>query len=109
MRAFLTRGELPTAIICSNDMTAIGVLHAAAEARLRVPEDISVVGFDDIHIARFTVPPLTTIRMSCQELAHSAFKSLRSYLENDGEQWDSQLTVKTKLKVRSTTAQRRST
>jgi DNA-binding LacI/PurR family transcriptional regulator len=107
MRAFRTRGELPTAILCSNDMTAIGVLHAAAEARLRVPEDISVVGFDDIHIARFTVPPLTTIRMSCQELAHSAFKALRSYLEEDGKHWDRQLTVETKLKIRSTTAQRR--
>lgn len=53
----------------------------AAEAKLRVPKDISVIGFDDIHIDRFMIPPLTTVRMSCRELARSAFKALRSYLE----------------------------
>lgn len=109
MRTLLNRSEVPTAVLCSNDMTAIGVMHAAAEARMRIPEDISVIGFDDIHIARFTVPPLTTIRMSCQELAHSAFKALRSHLEEGLEHWDRKFDVKTKLKVRGSTSRPRET
>jgi len=104
MRFFLQSNELPTAVMCSNDMTAIGVLHAATEARLRIPEDISVVGFDDIHIARFTIPPLTTVRMSCQELAHLAFKSLRLHLEKGNPRLKEKLVVKTTLTVRQSTA-----
>jgi hypothetical protein len=45
MRYFLEQGDLPTAVVCSNDMTAIGVLHAAAEAKLRIPRDLSIIGF----------------------------------------------------------------
>jgi len=104
MRSFLKRGDVPTAIVCSNDMMAIGVLHAAAEAGLRIPGDISVVGFDDIHIARFTVPPLTTIRMSCQQLANSAFRALRSHLEDGFEHWPRNLDVTTSLTVRQSTS-----
>ncbi|HEY5055354.1 MAG TPA: LacI family DNA-binding transcriptional regulator [Acidobacteriaceae bacterium] len=104
MRSFLKRDDVPTAILCSNDMTAIGVLHAAAEAKLRIPGDLSVVGFDDIHIARFTVPPLTTIRMSCQQLAHSAFRALRSHLEDGFEHWPRSLDVTTTLTVRESTS-----
>ena len=108
MRSFLKRPDVPTAILCSNDMTAIGVLHAAAEAKLRIPGDISVVGFDDIHIARFTVPPLTTIRMSCQELARSAFRALRSHLEDGFENWPRNLDVTTRLTIRESTSAPRS-
>jgi LacI family transcriptional regulator len=104
MRSFLKRADVPTAILCSNDMMAIGVLHAAAEARLRIPADISVIGFDDIHIARFTVPPLTTIRMSCQQLAHSAFRALRSHLEDGFELRPQDLDVTTKLTLRESTS-----
>jgi DNA-binding LacI/PurR family transcriptional regulator len=68
--------QMPTAIVCSNDMTAIGVLHSASGRGLRVPEDVSVIGFDDIHMAQFTVPPLTTVRMSCSDLAAAALDAL---------------------------------
>jgi DNA-binding LacI/PurR family transcriptional regulator len=107
LKSFILCRELPTAILCSNDMTAIGVLHAAAEAKLRIPEDLSVVGFDDIHIARFTIPPLTTIRMSCQQLAHSAFQVLRTYLEKGTMGRQEQLNVKTKLTTRQSTGRPR--
>jgi DNA-binding LacI/PurR family transcriptional regulator len=103
MRRLLQSRRLPTAVMCSNDMTAIGVLHTAAESKLRVPEDISVIGFDDIHIARFMIPPLTTIRMSCQELAHTAFKALRLYLEHGKKQRGADLKVETRLVVRQST------
>ncbi len=69
--------RMPTAVICSNDMTAIGVLHSTSGRGLRVPKDISVVGFDDIHMARFTVPPLTTVRMACSDLAAAALDALQ--------------------------------
>ena len=76
---------LPTAVMCSNDMTAIGVLHKLYRAGLRVPDDLSVIGFDDIHIAQVTIPPLTTIQMSCLELARAAVTALRAHVEEGGD------------------------
>jgi LacI family transcriptional regulator len=70
------RPHLPTAVLCSNDMTAIGVLHAVSTRGLRVPEDISIIGFDDIHMAQFTVPPLTSVRMASTDLATAACNAL---------------------------------
>jgi DNA-binding LacI/PurR family transcriptional regulator len=62
-------------------MTAIGVLHKLYRAGLRVPDDFSVVGFDNIHIAEVTIPPLTTVEMSRLELAHAAVTALREQVE----------------------------
>jgi DNA-binding LacI/PurR family transcriptional regulator len=85
MHRLLQLSNPPTAVMCSNDMTAIGVLHQVYRAGLRVPEDLSVIGFDDIHIAQVTIPPLTTIQMSCLELARAAVTALRAHVEEDGE------------------------
>lgn len=73
---FLELNPRPTAILCSNDMMAVGVLRVMAERGIRVPHDMSVIGFDDIHLAEFVNPPLTTVRMSRQELARAAFRGL---------------------------------
>jgi len=99
----------PTALICSNDMTAIGVLRAVYMAGLRVPEDLSVIGLDDIDFAEFTLPPLTTIRLSRQELAKAAFDALRLQAENfgNGEAHSTiqrEFLVSTSLVVRESTA-----
>jgi DNA-binding LacI/PurR family transcriptional regulator len=72
MQQLLQCNDSPTAILCSNDMTAIGVMHAILGAGRRIPDDFSVIGFDDVYIAQFTFPPLTTIRMSCLDLARGA-------------------------------------
>jgi LacI family transcriptional regulator len=72
----------PTAIMCSNDMTAIGVMHAAFDAGLRIPDDLSVVGFDDIHLARHLLPPLTTVRMSCHDLGGRAVDCLHALADS---------------------------
>ena len=72
----------PTAIFCSNDMTAIGVMHASFDAGLTIPDDLSVVGFDDITLARHLLPPLTTVRMSCRELGERAIDSLHALVDN---------------------------
>jgi LacI family transcriptional regulator len=66
----------PTAIICSNDMTAIGVMRRAYETGLQIPRDLSLVGFDDIRLSQYVLPPLTTICMSQAELARTAFRAL---------------------------------
>ena len=63
LRALVRLPEPPTAIAASTDVLAIGVLHAAHQLGIRVPSDLSVTGFDDIRLAAFTVPSLTTVRM----------------------------------------------
>ena len=78
----LRASRLPTAVMCSNDMTAIGVLHKLHGAGLRVPADLSIIGFDDIHMARVTIPPLTSVQMSRAELARAAVHALRAHVEN---------------------------
>jgi DNA-binding LacI/PurR family transcriptional regulator len=73
----------PTAILCSNDMTAIGVMRKAFELSISIPADLSVIGFDDIRLAQFVVPPLTTIQMSQTELARIAFSALMADVKRE--------------------------
>ena len=95
----------PTAIICSNDMTAIGVLRAAYMEGLHVPQDLSVIGLDDISFAEFTLPPLTTIRLSRTDLARAAFDALRLQVERNGlPTVQREFLVSTSLVVRGSTA-----
>jgi LacI family transcriptional regulator len=68
--------DRPTAILCSNDMTAIGIIRQAYDRNVRIPADLSIIGFDDIRLAQFTTPPLTTVQMSQTELARLAFEAL---------------------------------
>lgn len=91
----------PTALLCSNDMTAIGALHAVSGRRLRVPKDISIVGFDDIHMAQFTVPPLTTVRLPSSSIARIALDTLIPMIE--GREGARQEAVSTHLIVRQST------
>ncbi len=76
MAQLLKMNPLPTAVVTSNDLTAIGVLGTIHAARLRVPEDISVVGFDDIELSKYLLPPLTTVRVPRTEIASRAFTAL---------------------------------
>ena len=95
----------PTAIVCSNDMTAIGVLRAAYMEGLRVPQDLSVIGLDDIDFAEFTLPPLTTIRLSRADLARAAFEALRQQAEDpNAPNLQREFLVSTSLVVRGSSA-----
>ena len=76
MTALLRLSKRPTAVVSSNDWTAIGALNAIAAAGLRVPQDISLVGFDDIPLASYTNPPLTSVRMSASDVGTVAFNAL---------------------------------
>jgi LacI family transcriptional regulator len=76
MKRILKSGVRPTAVMASNDLTAIGAMGAISEAGLRVPDDISVIGFDDIQLSAFTMPPLTTVSLPRAEIANTAFRAL---------------------------------
>jgi DNA-binding LacI/PurR family transcriptional regulator len=84
MERLLSGKRRPTAVLASNDMTAIGALGAIHERGLRVPEDISLAGFDDIQISAFTQPALTTVRLSREEIARVAFRALYSIRQDGG-------------------------
>ena len=93
----------PTAVLASNDLTAIGIMGAVYAAGLRVPEDVSVVGFDDIALSSFMSPPLTTIRVSRPDIATFAFDSLYSASQRSEPQGVTHI-VQAQLVVRKSTA-----
>ena len=96
--------EQPTALLCSNDMTAIGVMRQAFDLGLAIPRDLSVVGFDDIHMADFVIPPLTTVQMSQTELATLAFDALLKEVKREVPAPDgTEYLLKTQLILRGST------
>jgi LacI family transcriptional regulator len=94
----------PTAILCSNDMTAIGVIREAYDLDIAIPDDLSVIGFDDIRLAQFTTPPLTTVQMSQSELAKLAFRALMSEVGPDAPTRRLEYKLVTSLILRDSTA-----
>ncbi len=103
MRALLGGKRRPTAVMCSNDMTAIGVLHAVYGEGFRAPDDFSVIGFDDVRFAQYTLPPLTSVRMASRDLARSAVLALRQHVEPQDTAPPSVYSVSTRLIVRHST------
>jgi len=99
MARMLQSCPLPTAVLTSNDLTAIGTMRAVRRAGLSVPRDISIVGFDDIQLAEFTEPPLTTVRLPRRELAEHAFHILE-----DGAARQTKVKVETHLVIRESTS-----
>jgi DNA-binding LacI/PurR family transcriptional regulator len=102
MLRLLQRSPRPTAVIASNDLTAIGAMRAIRQWGLRVPEDISVVGFDDIQMAEFTEPPLTTVRLLRTEVARLACDALMQSIATHGA--GVEFCMSTVLVVRCSTA-----
>jgi LacI family transcriptional regulator len=92
----------PTAIFLANDVMAIGAINAAHESGLRVPEDISIVGFDDIPLSNFTNPPLTTIHQPAFEKGMRAAQLLISLLQN--HEAPQSVTLPVQLILRKSTA-----
>ena len=85
MRELLDRrGDRPTGVICSSDVMAIGALREARDAGLRVPEDLSVVGFDGTEAADWVEPPLTTIEQPIEQIADRAVEALESLIADGG-------------------------
>lgn len=92
----------PTAIICSNDMTAIGFLHTANRIGRRVPQELSLIGFDDLFLSEIVQPALTTLHLSRPEIATRAFFALHGDKET-GSGTARTAMIETQLVVRAST------
>jgi LacI family repressor for deo operon, udp, cdd, tsx, nupC, and nupG len=79
-RELLSGPDRPTAIVCDDDLIASGLLRAARELGLSVPGDLSVVGFDDVDLARLVTPPLTTVHADARRLGATSFALLAGHL-----------------------------
>ena len=91
-----------TAVICDDDILAGGVYLAARERGIRIPEELSVVGFDDLDFARVLAPPLTTVAVDAEHLGAAAFEALERDL--DGEAVAPEQVIPVTLCVRESTA-----
>jgi len=91
----------PTAVFAASDMMAVGAIKVLREAGLRVPEDVAVVGFDDIPLASMVEPPLTTVRQPIEQLGSMAVELLVSLMENPGEETVHRVVLPTELVIRA--------
>ncbi len=102
-KELLSRKRPFTALFAYNDISAIGSIRAFQEAGLRVPEDVSVVGFDDIRIAVHNDPSLTTVRQPLQKMGEIAARTLLNRIENH-QDWVAEIAIQPEFVVRNSTA-----
>lgn len=102
-RKLLELPDRPTAIFTGNDSQALGAYRAARSAGLRIPEDLSIIGFDDIPAAEWVEPGLTTIRQPVVQMAETAMRALLRHLDGD-EELPQRIELGTELVVRGSTA-----
>jgi len=100
----LGRTRPPTAIFCLNDEMAMGVIHTARRRKIRIPDDLSVVGVDDIRYARYTDPPLTTVAQPMRQMGENAVRVLLDLLNNRDPSPPDQVVLPHTLVVRASTA-----
>ncbi|MFJ8937820.1 LacI family DNA-binding transcriptional regulator [Streptomyces sp. NPDC102365] len=96
--------DRPTAVFAGNDLQALGLYEAARELGLRVPEDLSIVGFDDLPVARWVGPPLTTVRQPLTEMAEAAARLVLDLGRSERPSTATRVELATSLVVRSSTA-----
>jgi DNA-binding LacI/PurR family transcriptional regulator len=101
MNRLLDIEQPPTAVCCYNDMSALGAMHAIYARGLRVPENVSVTGFDDLFFAPYTQPPLTTVRQPVHRMGQLAMEHLEKLIS--GEKSMSHIKVEAELVVRQST------
>lgn len=105
MKALLEQDTLPTAVIAMNDFMAIGAIDALREAKLRVPEDISVVGFDNREVSDFVFPKLTTVEIDLKAIGYTAAQVATQKLSGEGEYADNRsIIIPGKILIRDTIA-----
>ena len=107
MAQLLALPQRPTAVFCYNDMTALGALRQIHASGLRVPNDISLIGFDDLFIAQYTEPPLTTVRQPMRQMGRMAMETLLHLLA--GSAAVQTIKVPAELVIRNSTAHPQST
>lgn len=99
----LSAAKPPTAILASNDLMAIGAIRGIKKRGLRIPQDISIIGLDDIFIASNLEPPLTTINLPRYEMGKIAWKLIHDLIQNKSNGGNEEV-IETKLVVRGTTS-----
>jgi DNA-binding LacI/PurR family transcriptional regulator len=103
VRSLISQSALPSALLCGNDVIAIGAISALQEAKIRVPEDVSVVGVDDILFSRLACPPLTTVHVPRENLGRLGFEILEKMRRSPRAPFVTQR-VETHLVIRKSTA-----
>jgi DNA-binding LacI/PurR family transcriptional regulator len=101
-KRLFSQAEPPTAVFCANDESAIGLMRAANELGLRIPDDVSVVGFDDSPSAEMAFPQLTSVRQPLEQIGATALRDLVSLIE--GKQVPARSSFKTELVIRKSTS-----
>jgi DNA-binding LacI/PurR family transcriptional regulator len=104
MRRLLSLEQPPTAVFSHNDFLALGAMHAIQEAGLKIPEDISIVGYDDISSAAYFSPPLTTVRLAKQELGREAGRIILEHIHSSKKYAFQKVSLPAELIVRSSTS-----
>ncbi|WEK55055.1 MAG: LacI family DNA-binding transcriptional regulator [Candidatus Cohnella colombiensis] len=104
MKGFMQLEEPPTAVVCSSDMIAIGVIEAAGEAGLSIPQDLSVIGFDDIELAKHTIPALTTVHQDFDTIGNQSILLLNDLI-NTPHSPPPALIIPTKFVIRKSCAE----
>ena len=107
MQRLLALAKRPTAVFARNDFTAIGALCAIHDAGLNAPDDFSVVGFDDVPLAAYSSPPLTTVNQPTVEQGRQAATLLLERIEGDRHRARREIVLNCHLIVRQSTGQRR--
>lgn len=102
---FSEKGELPTAVFCYNDLVAIGLINALLELGIQVPEDVSVVGFDNIDFGEYLKIPLTTVNMPAYEIGKAATNLLIKQIANSSTALDEKIVVEHELIERTSCKQ----
>ena len=104
MKALLEKTRDFTAVFCFNDIAAIGAIRALKDAGRSVPDDVSVVGFDDIQSAAYSTPSLTTVRQPLMEMGQRGAQVLLDRIANREKQYPCQITMTPELVIRESTA-----
>jgi LacI family transcriptional regulator len=93
----------PTAVFCANDLLALGVLQQMTRSRIRVPEDVAIVGYDDIDFAAAAAVPVTSVRQPRQQLGRTAAELLIDEVDNAAQHQHRQVVFEPELVVREST------
>ncbi|CAL8978594.1 HTH-type transcriptional repressor CytR [Propionicimonas sp. T2.31MG-18] len=99
--------RLPTAVIAYNDLMAIGVMHGFLAEGVRIPEQVSVIGFDDILISRLVLPSLTTVAAPMRQMGATAVNNVVALIKGARHRAEEAMAMPVQLKVRGSTGQRR--
>jgi len=103
MKKILKKAELPTAVFAAEDQMALGALKAAFEMKVKIPQDISLIGFDNIVQSRYSTPSLTTVSQPKRKMGRAAINLLVDLIESEEKEFEKQQLFKPKLIVREST------